>query len=303
MTRSRKQRTYKSAYTASTPWLHREGIINGIRMHWAEAGSKDDPLVILLHGFPEFWYSWRYQLTTLSSAGFRVVAPDMRGYNLTEKASPSQHAYDINTLSDDIHQLIISLTNQKAYLAGHDWGGVVTYAVAARFPEVVERIVVLNAPPCAKMYTESLSWTHTFKLWYIALFRCPVLPEYIFGYNRAYLLAQGMRHCASHPDAFDDDTVELYRDAMSHNGALTCMLSYFRNIDLSAQQSEKHPPIVVPTLVIWGLQDPVLLPEMCQDLSQLIHAPLEIIELDCGHWAPQELPDQVSSRMMTFFQR
>ena len=121
-------------------WEHNEAIINGVRLHWVQAG--EGPLVILLHGFPEFWYSWRHQIPVLSTR-FCVVAPDMRGYNLSEKP---QSGYDIETLTADVLALIRSLGEEKAIIIGHDWGGVIAWAFAARFPDATEKLVIMNAP-------------------------------------------------------------------------------------------------------------------------------------------------------------
>src|SRR5690349_3758371 len=122
---------------------HREIIANGVRLHYVEVGQG--PLVVLLHGFPEFWYSWRHQLPALASAGFRAVAPDMRGYNLSEKP-PGISSYRIDKLVGDVVGLIQALGEQRAVVVGHDWGGAVAWATALGRPEAVERLIVLNAP-------------------------------------------------------------------------------------------------------------------------------------------------------------
>lgn len=284
----------------STPWLHREGVVNGIRLHWVEAGRREDPLVVLLHGFPEFWYSWRHQIRALHNAGYRVVAPDLRGYNLSEKPSTG---YDIDTLSNDVIELISLLTSDPVYLVGHDWGGVVAYATAARCPEKVRKLVVMNAPHLPHMKKEKMSWTQSCLLSYIAFFQVPFLPELLLGCNRAYFLGRGIRVSTSDPECLDQATIELYRDAISQRGALPCMLEYYRNLRRSSELSLRHDKIRSPTLILWGKEDVVLRRELYEKMSDYIDAPLDIVELDCGHWTPQEAPNEVNRQVLLFLAR
>ena len=118
-----------------------------LRMHAAVAGPADGPLLILLHGFPEFWYSWRRQIEPLAQAGFRVVVPDQRGYNLTDKTLP----YDTVTLSDDIINLIQACGHERAFVVGHDWGAAVAWTLAGLHPDRVQKLAILNVPHLAPM--------------------------------------------------------------------------------------------------------------------------------------------------------
>src|SRR5947209_3152164 len=122
---------------------HREVAVNGVRLHYVEAG--DGPPVVLLHGFPEFWYAWRHQLPALAAAGFRAVAPDLRGYNLSDKP-PGVENYRVDRLTDDVAGLIRAIGATEAAVVGHDWGGFLAWWVAQRFPGLVHRLAVLNAP-------------------------------------------------------------------------------------------------------------------------------------------------------------
>jgi pimeloyl-ACP methyl ester carboxylesterase len=298
----------------STPWLHREGLINGIRLHWVEARprspNKAAPLVVLLHGFPVFWYSWRHQITALALAGYRVVAPDLRGVNLTEKPATG---YDLNTLSQDIAELIATLTmdTEKAFLVGQDWGGVIAFAVAARFPELVHKVVVMDSNPTL-CTLDNMSFLQRCKSWHTTFFQIPVLPELIFGCNRAWMLAHHfLRRSGSTRNkeaSFDDATLELYRDAMSQPGALSRMLQYYRNIQISSKQSRTYPPVRVPVLILWAEQDfySFLGGRQVMDeaaLNEYVEAPVERIALDCGHWMQQELPEEVNRHLILFFSK
>ena len=287
----------------STPWLHKEGVVNGVRLHWVEAGNADAPLVVMLHGFPEFWYSWRHQLRDLSKEGFRVAAPDMRGYNLSEKP-PS--GYDIDTLTKDISEFILLLNRlakdeekKPVFLVGHDWGGIVAYSVAARFPHQVRKLVILNAPYLGFLQKESLSWRQWWNFWYIAFFQCPFLPEMMFGSFRSYLLAYGVKQAATVP-CFDEATIRTYRDAMSQPKALSSMLEYYRNLRRSCRQTEGHDRIKTPTIILWGTHDTFMEREIFESMDQYVDATLEIIELPCGHWVQQELPEEVTRHLLRY---
>lgn len=292
----------------STPWLHREGLINGIRMHWVEARpSKNNttkhcsqaPLIILLHGFPEFWYSWRHQITALAAAGYRVAAPDLRGYNLTEKPIDG---YDINNLSDDVAELIGTLTLQgeRAAVVGHDRGGAIAWAVAARFPDLVDKLIVLNGPSLAAV--EQWSWTQCYKSWYIPFFQIPILPHFILGWNRAWLLAHFLRQSVVNDD--DADTsLELYRNAISQPTALSRMLQYYHMLPLSLKQAKTHPSVKVPVLILWGRHDAYFGPELMDAAAATVEASVERVLLECGHWAPQELPQEVNRHLLLFLNK
>ncbi len=156
-------------------WAHHFASVNGIRLHYVEAGTG--PLVILLHGFPEFWYSWRHQLTALSEAGFRVVAPDQRGYNESDKPA-GVSAYRIENLTADIAALVRHLGEPSAHIVGHDWGGVVAWHLPLHHPGLVRRLVILNAPHPA-LFVQALSRpAQLLRSWYIFFFQLPWLPEW-----------------------------------------------------------------------------------------------------------------------------
>ena len=163
------------------PWLHKQGMINGIQMHWVETGDLESPLVVLLHSFPEFWYSWRNQIPALRREGFRVVAPDLRGYNLSEQA---QSGFDMDTLTSDIFELIKFLQKREACIVGHGWGAVIAWSFAARFPEYTKKLVAVNAPPAPRL-VECFRSCCTFSNWHLQFFLLPWIPEMIAGYNRS----------------------------------------------------------------------------------------------------------------------
>jgi pimeloyl-ACP methyl ester carboxylesterase len=295
--------------STTEPWVHTEGVVNGIRLHWVEACSVEDrlaaPLVVLLHGFPEFWYSWRHQITGLAQAGYRVVAPDLRGYNLSEKPVTG---YDLDTLSEDVAQLITTLTTdmaiKKAYLVGHDWGGVVAWAVTARFPYLIRKLAILNGPHLSTF--DTMSFRQRLKFWCIKFFQIPFLPELILGSSRARALMRPFQSLASEEDKKDPifiHILEQFRDATLQDKGLKRMLQYYRSLFISRRQTRTCPAVIVPVLILWGLKDTVLGRELIEEVALVayVEASVERVFLDCGHWTQQELPNQVNHKLTLFF--
>src|SRR5262245_58570023 len=154
--------------------IHRFAVVNSVRLHYAEAG--EGPLVVLLHGFPEFWYSWRHQIKGLAAAGFRVIAPDLRGYNESDKP-PGIASYRLELLTQDIVELIQHAGEKRAHVVGHDWGGGIAWWLAMQNPQVVERLVILNAPHPVAFFRELRRPAQLLKSWYMFFFQLPWLPE------------------------------------------------------------------------------------------------------------------------------
>ncbi|HLI87588.1 MAG TPA: alpha/beta hydrolase [Ktedonobacteraceae bacterium] len=278
-------------------WQHRDIITNGIRMHYVTQG--EGPLVVLLHGFPEFWYSWRYQIPFLAGHGYMVVAPDLRGYNETDKPSKG---YNVSTLLRDIVGLIKGLERDKAIIVGHDWGGALAWAFAARYPQMTERLIVLNAPHPAAFARELRTWRQLRKSWYMFFFQLPWLPEYVLGRNHAAVIGRMLYASAVQKSAFPPDVIERYRDAMSKPGALTASINYYRTLfrRMRSLRAGAGAIIDVPTLLIWGKQDIALGIELTHGLEQWVPN-IQIKRIpDSGHWVQQEKPDAVNTLMLEF---
>ncbi len=278
-------------------WQHRDIITNGIRMHYVTQG--EGPLVVLLHGFPEFWYSWRYQIPFLARHGYMVVAPDLRGYNETDKPSKG---YNVSTLLRDIVGLIKGLERDKAIIVGHDWGGALAWAFAARYPQMTERLIVLNAPHPAAFARELRTWRQLRKSWYMFFFQLPWLPEYVLGRNHAAVIGRMLYASAVQKSAFPPDVIERYRDAMSKPGALTASINYYRTLfrRMRSLRAGAGAIIDVPTLLIWGKQDIALGIELTHGLEQWVPN-IQIKRIpDSGHWVQQEKPDAVNTLMLEF---
>ncbi len=280
-------------------WQHRDIITNGIRMHYVMQG--EGPLIVLLHGFPEFWYSWRYQIPVLAEHGYTVVAPDLRGYNDTDKPHTG---YDVATLIRDVEGLIKGLGYKRAIVVGHDWGGVLAWAFAMRYPHMTERLIVMNAPHPQAMLRELRTLKQLRKSWYVFAFQLPWLPEYLLNRNNANEIGRMLRGAAVQKEAFTREITAKYQEAMNKPGAMTAALNYYRQLFRSWPQSaEKIPPITAPTLLIWGEQDIALGIELTMGLEPWVDN-LQVKRIpDSGHWVQQEKPEQVNAFMQEFLQR
>jgi len=276
--------------------MARHGFLdaNGVRFHVAEQG--EGPLVVLLHGFPECWYSWRHQLPALADAGFRAVAPDLRGYNLTDKP---RRGYDIATLVDDVVALVRALGDDRAHVVGHDWGGIVAWQTAWRRPDAVRSLAVLNAPhPSAFAERTRRDPAQMLKSGYMLFFQLPRVPEWLLRRRGAGAVASALRRSAARRGVFTPADIEIYRAAFLRPGAARAAINYYRQALRQGSRALPDSPVRVPTLVLWGEQDPVLKRELNDGLGQWVtdftYRPVP----DCGHWTQQERPDVVNSELI-----
>ncbi|WP_408958712.1 alpha/beta fold hydrolase [Natrinema sp. 74] len=273
-----------------------ERTVNGVRLHVVAAGDEAAPLVVLLHGFPEFWYGWRAQLEPLVAAGYRVLVPDQRGYNRSEKPD-GVGAYRTRELSRDVVDLIASEGHDRAHVVGHDWGGMVAWDLARRFPERVDRLAVVNAPhPTAYLRQLVASPEQLRRSWYVAWFQLPWLPEVVCRYHDYRVLERALRETAA-PGTFSDADVARYRRAWSRDGAITGMLNWYR-------AAARYPPqqstarIDAPTLVVWGEADTALLPSLAVDSAMFCQTTrLEVLP-EVSHWVPHEAPEWLSDSLL-----
>ncbi len=280
----------------------RHGWADGgeVRLHYVESGPVDGPPVILLHGFPEFWYSWRRQLPVLAAAGFRAVAVDMRGYNLSEKPH-GRRAYTIDRLGEDVVALIRSLGCERADVVGHDWGGIVAYAAAMQSPERVRRLVVLNAPHPAPMIAGLRSLEQIRRSWYILVFQLPLLPELMMR-RKDFSFAKRSLRSGAKRGSFSDEDLQRYAHAWARPRALTGMLNYYRGLLARSPRRAlaRMRPITAPTLVIWGERDRYI-------GIELARAPLELVPdlrlegvAEASHWVQHEAPARVNRLILDF---
>jgi epoxide hydrolase 4 len=279
----------------------REGYagVGDQRLHYVEAG--DGPLIVLLHGFPEFWYGWRHQIRPLAAAGYRVVAPDMRGYNLSSKPD-SVSAYDTGQLTADISGLIHERGAESAMLVGHDWGGSVAWATAMQHPEVVERLAILNAAHPRKLSQGLHHPSQLRRSWYFFFFDLPELPESVVRADHWRFFQHFLRD--ARPGAFTEQDMDRYIEAWSQPGAAAGMINYYRN---SVRQSPKRAeaqlrPIQARTLVIWGEDDRYLSSELAEPERDDVPNLDRVERLgDASHWVHHDEPDRVTQLLTDFF--
>lgn len=277
---------------------HRMIPTNGLRLHVAEAGPTDGPLVVLLHGFPEFWYGWRRQIPALAAAGFHVVAPDQRGYNLSDKP-PAVRDYATHTLAADVVGLFDALGAERACLVGHDWGGGVAWTVAEQHPERLHALAVLNCPH-GQAFQEVLwrSPRQALRSWYMAAFQIPWLPEKLLGAQGARRLGGAMRGTARR-GAFSREDMARYREAWLQPGALTAMINWYR-AGLRYPPPKSPAAIEPPTLLIWGEQDTALGTEFIEPITRPC-ADIRVARIpEASHWVQHEEPEQVNALLTEF---
>ncbi len=258
-----------------------------------QAGPVDGPLVILLHGFPESSAGWRAQIGPLAEAGFRVLAPDQRGYATSDKPR-GVRVYALDALADDVVGLIDQARRDRASVIGHDWGGVVAWGTIARHPSRFDRAVILNAPHPDVMLCElRANPSQLLKSWYTLFFQLPGLPEKLLRRDNFRWLVQAMER-SSRPGTFSEADFDRARREWSEPGALTGMLNWYRAGFRTRHQPYPDPLITVPTLLIWGENDRFLGPGLARSsYARCESAHLEWIST-AGHWVQYEEPERVN---------
>ena len=276
----------------------------GVRLHVVEAGPEDGPPVVLLHGFPEFWYGWRRQIGPLARAGWRVWAPDQRGYNLSA-APPDVAAYDLDRLADDVVALLDKGGAERAAIVGHDWGAVVAWWLALREPGRVERLAVLNVPHPAA-FREFLVRTPSQMLrsWYVAFFQLPGLPERAlrrFGARALVASSAPGTLAAPSPPGFSDADLARYRAAWARPGAARGMISWYRAaVRRAGRLSPADPTVRPPTLILWGDADVALDARLAE--RSLAYCPRGRLVTFPGvsHWVQHEAAEAVNAELLAF---
>lgn len=274
---------------------------NGIDLHVAQAGPADGPPLILLHGFPEYWGGWAKQIPALAAVGYRVWAPDQRGYNLSSKPA-GVRAYDIDQLARDVLGLMDATGQEKVRLVGHDWGAAVAWWVAGHYPQRLSQLAILNVPHLAVMFgTVWRSWAQMRRSWYIFAFQIPRLPEASLrrnGWTNAIRALKG----SARRGTFSPEQIEQYRAAWSQPGAITGMINWYRAAGRTQGKLRSLGRIRVPTLMIWGARDIALGREMAQpSIDQCDAGRLVFIE-EAGHFVQHEEPARVNELLVEFLQ-
>lgn len=273
---------------------------NGIRLHVVQSGSRYGSLVILLHGFPEFWYGWRRQIQPLTDAGLRVWVPDQRGYNLSDKPLGIA-AYRFDELVNDVLGLIDAAGVDQCYLAGHDWGAAVAWMVAMRYPDRLRKLAILNVPhPFVMMHTLMSSLMQLRQSWYMFFFQIPYLVEAILRNNDFEPLVRALL-TTNKPASINQQDLDKYRQAWWRKDAITSMLNWYRAALQLPPSFGDDVRIRVPTLMLWGVQDAALGRDMAQPSLDLCDEGKLVFFENASHWVQQDASDAVNKHLVEFF--
>lgn len=284
--------------------LERDRVdVGGVRLHRVAAGDPDDPLVVLLHGFPEFWYAWRDHLEPLAG-DYRVVAPDLRGYNLSDRPRRVRD-YRLAALRRDVVGLLDAAGADEAALVGHDWGGSVALSVARHRPHRVGRLVVANTVDPERVPAQ-LRGRQLLRSWYAGLFQVPWLPERLLALGD-YRPLRATVADAARPDAVDAADLRRYGAAWARPGAVRAGVNYYRALGRSLLRqgvSGREPaPVDAPTRLLWGERDAALRPEVADRLAAGVRD-VDVVRFpDATHWLHVEAPERFRERVTSFLAR
>jgi len=260
-----------------------------VRLHYVSAG--EGPLVLLLHGFPESWYAYRHQIGPLAAAGYRVVAPDLRGYGGSDKPRRVS-AYAPMRLVEDVRALVDAFGGRAAAVVGHDWGGVVAYLFAHAHPERLERLVVANAPHPAHFFAGLSDPAQLRRSWYVFFFQLPALPEW---YSKAFDHARMRSIFRSDPrraGAFTDEDIARTIEAVASPEARFGSIAYYRALlrPSALAHIARLGPLAVPVWVLWGEQDRYLGRNLAAPPARLVRAVVLERLPGASHWVLADAP-------------
>lgn len=289
---------------------HHYAEVNGIRLHYVARGDTTQPLMLFVHGFPEFWYAWHDQLREFSN-GYHAVALDMRGFNLSDKPADVKD-YRAKHLVEDLRQLIAALGHQDCILVAHDWGGAAAWNLASEHPEVVDKLVIINSPhpiTFARALRDHPGQIAASQ--YMLLFR-EAKAERVMSANNFERLASIFTQMGDGHSALTADEQALYREAWAQPGALTGGLNYYRASPLYPPSPSGDPgaaalnldpslfTVRVPTLILWGERDQALLPVLLDGIEQVV-PDVRIQRIPEGsHWVVHEYPELVNRAIRDF---
>ncbi len=278
---------------------HERVDANGIGFHVASCGDGDK-LALLLHGFPECWYSWRLQMPLLADLGYKVWAPDLRGYGDSDRP-PHLQDYAIENLLDDVAGLIDASGCSSTTLIAHDWGAVIAWYFAMRGLRPLDRLVIMNVPHPGPFQRELRTWKQMRRSWYGLFFQLPRLPEALLRAGDYQAVKQAFLGSALDKSKFPAEVLQVYRDSAAKPGALTAMLNYYRALARGGggerQRKLGFPMIEVPTLMVWGEEDVALTKETTFGTDKYV-TDLTLRYLPgVSHWVQQEAPETVNAML------
>lgn len=271
---------------------------NGLGLHVEITG--EGPPVVLLHGFPENGHSWRHQAAALASARFSAWVPNLRGYPPSD-ISPQRDDYRLRLLVDDVAEIVAATGRERATVVGHDWGGIIAWAFAGAFPDMLDKLVIINAPHM-QVYAKKVWWTsQLFRSAYVGMFQLPFLPEQLLSAGDFFMVRQMFKTMPARRGTFSDEDIDCYIEGLSQPGALKAALDYYRaNMSWNGMALAREARTEAPVLMIWGERDPALGTML---LEGVVHyAPRVRIHRmpHAGHWAQNEFPEEVNREILAF---
>ncbi len=275
---------------------------NGIKLHVMEAGPQDGPMLLFLHGFPEFWYAWRRQIGYFAEKGYLVVVPDQRGYNLSDKPQGIA-AYKIDELAKDIVGLIDAYGRDKILLVGHDWGASVSWWVAMKYPERISKMVILNVPHPKVMAKHMFTnYDQMQKSWYIFYFQLPGAVEQLAQATN-YQWALNLITSNAKPGAFSPEDLEKYREAFARPGAFSAMVNWYRASVQTKQEQPQSFDVEAPLLFLWGEEDIAMLAQMADESMPYCKNGKLIRMPGVSHWIQHEQAEKVNALIENFIKQ
>lgn len=272
---------------------------NHIKFEVLTMGSGDR-LALCLHGFPEHAFSWRFQMPLLARLGYRVWAPNLRGYGASD-SPPGMQDYQIETLVGDVAGLIDAAGARETLLIAHDWGGLLAWNAAMRHPRLIDRLVILNVPHPACFIRELCQPAQLLKSWYMAFFQIPVLPEFLMGLRQARLIARAIRLTSRDRARFPTEVTDVYRQNAARKGGLTAMLNWYRALlrggGLRRCRDGGFPKIEVPTLLLWGGADDFFTARARMGHEYFVSDLTYRLLPGVSHWVQQEAPEAVNAML------
>jgi pimeloyl-ACP methyl ester carboxylesterase len=274
---------------------------NGVNLHVLEAGPEDGPMIVFLHGFPDCCYAWRRHLSYFADKGYLAVAPDQRGYNLSDKPE-GVDAYHLNQLAGDFLGLIESYGRREVFLVGHDLGGMVSWWTAAHYPEHIKRLVIMNCPH-PSVIRENLfgNVKQMQKSWYVFFFQVPRAPEKMISAHD-FSWPVNVLGKTSRPGTFSKEELEEYRKAFAQPGSCQAMINWYRSFVPLFFENQDPLTIKVPTLVLWGVNDTALVPEQARQSAACCENSRVVYFDEATHWVQHEEAQQINPMLEKFFQ-
>ena len=282
-----------------TPLEHSYEIVNGVKLHIVKAGDPQGEPLILLHGFPDFWYGWRHQIDYLTALGYRLWIPDQRGVNLSQKVQGGMDSYHVEHLTADVVGLIDAIGVEKIKLISHDWGALVAWWTALLYPERIERLSVMSAPH-PNVFQQALGFNprQIMRSWYVWLFQLPYIPEWAMRLGNWEIAVEALRTSARE-STFTRAELEVYRQAYAQTEAMTCALNYYRAFVQRPRPIPKSWTLSMPVLMLAGTSDRYIEPNLATDsMTYCLNGELHF--LDASHWILADARDDVNALLKDF---